>query len=113
MAISSSTSQASEMRNRTGGEDGEDELPEHDPLATRFLPELPGEAKHFLNLVQLERRRGGNVQGPALVPGLAPHPQRALAYSTRSPCGGIPGSTTERLDAVLYALSSTVFVYAE
>ena len=44
MAMSSSTSQASELGNRTGAEDGEDELPKHDPLA--------------LNLVQLERRRG-------------------------------------------------------
>ena len=85
MAMSRSTSQASDLGNRTGGEEDEDELPEQDPLAERFLPKLPGEAEHFLKLVQLERQRGETSRA-------------LLSYAILHPC-----SSTMLMQSGLYA----------
>ena len=45
-------------REREFGAEGEESEQQQDPLTARFLPELPEEAAHYLNLMQLERRRG-------------------------------------------------------
>ena len=58
MAMSRSSTEAGELGDRAGREEEEVEPLDDDPLPGRFLPALPGEVEHFLNLVQLERRRG-------------------------------------------------------
>ena len=58
MAMSGSTTEANELGGRAQGEEEEAEPLDDNPLHGRFLPALSGEAEHFLNLVQLERRRG-------------------------------------------------------
>ena len=57
MAMSRSTTEASELGGRTQGEEEEVEPLDDDPLSGRFLPALRG-SRAFPNLVQLERRRG-------------------------------------------------------
>ena len=58
MDMSRSTTEGSELGGTQQGEEEEGEPLDDDPLPGRFLPALPGEAEHFLNLVQLQRRRG-------------------------------------------------------